>query len=554
MKIFIVATYPAMEQPIKLLIKKYKNIEIKYGIGKLEEGLKLAQNAINNDFDAIISRGGTARLLKKHLEVPIIDAKPSGNDLLKSILIAKNKKLKAAIISYANITDGATEIIELLDLDFKIHYIKDGMDLTSLLIKLKSLGYELILGDSLAVEIASDLGFQTVLFQSSYDTIKNNIDYAIMILNQINKISIIDKIKSEFFTNELSDYCILLDNKIIYYKFNHFGKLPISFGKIINIKFNYESNTNQNLKKNLFRVDNFNIEITHVFLDGKTYYLLKFTEEKIKNQYDGVYEFKLKSNLLPVKKSSAMKSIFSKIEDSIRLKKAIIMIKNNNTTLTEILNQIECSSQKYNLYIDMKEFNFSDFFKLNTKKYTFILFNNIIDPQDILKISSLQQNSTSIFIILLDSECLLTKTSIDLDYFYIPNTKDRKEDLIQVFENHINYYHDNKGFSALKVQKDMFDKNVNLLDSNLDYLIEVLIKTLAEVKSSTISYDDFMKNYKDNTTIGLDIVTENKSLEEIEKEYIKKYLVREEYNQSKVADILKVSRSTLWRKIKKYNL
>lgn len=67
MKIFIVGTYEAMVRPIEDLKNKYKNCQIDYGIAMLEDGLKLAIDAKNNGYDAIISRGGTARLIKNIL-------------------------------------------------------------------------------------------------------------------------------------------------------------------------------------------------------------------------------------------------------------------------------------------------------------------------------------------------------------------------------------------------------------------------------------------------------------------------------------------------------
>lgn len=175
MKIYIVAPYSAMEASLKKIKNNYDGVTIDYGIGNIYDGLKLAKNAGNMGYDAIISRGGTAKIIKKYMNIPLVDMKLSGNDILKAILLANNGH-RTAIVAYPNITTGAKEIIELLNLDMKIYTINDDTDITQLLIKLKKEKIDQILGDIVAVSKAKELMFETILFQSSYETIKISID------------------------------------------------------------------------------------------------------------------------------------------------------------------------------------------------------------------------------------------------------------------------------------------------------------------------------------------------------------------------------------------
>ena len=65
--------------------------------------------------------------------------------------------------------------------------------------------------------------------------------------------------------------------------------------------------------------------------------------------------------------------------------------------------------------------------------------------------------------------------------------------------------------------------------------------------------DEFeLRLIKSNIDLLRDI--SNFTLEEVEYKIIKLCLEKEEYNQTKAADSLGISRATLWRKMKKYNL
>lgn len=553
MRIYIVATYEAMVNPIKKLMKKYGNIDIDYGVGMLDDGLKLATEAKKRGYEAIISRGGTARLIRKHLDIPIIDAKPSGNDLLKSILIAKNNDLKTSVIAYSNITDGALEIIELLNLNFKVHYINDKVGLSSLLIDLKNEGYQQILGDSLAIKLSKDLNFNTVLFQTSYETLENFLGYAIMILKQTKKINEMDVIRSRFLTNAISNYCIILNNKIIFSKLENFEKIPVSYEKCINLIYEFEEIRNHKSEIKT-KIDDVNIRVTSINISNDKYYLCEFKKiEKEDNLPIGVYEFEIGNNFIPVEKSKAMKNLYLKLQKLVEKNEAIFIEKDNEYTLNEVLNYILSLNKSETILIDGDKIEIENYFESIKNDTKNIILKNIKSYEVIEGISNKNKNYDGILIIVLDKNSNLLESVDPSETIMIPGTIKRKDDLINIFNNYITNYREKHGTAALKIQDDMFENDENLLEEDLDDLLMVLRRCILEEDELLITKEIYLEHlYKiknEDTKPCRDI-----SLDQMEKEAILYQLQKENYNQSRVSEILGISRSTLWRKMKKYNI
>lgn len=550
MKIFIVATYDAMVSPIKKLIEKYDNIDIDFGVGMLEDGLKLALEAKSRGYEAIISRGGTARLIKKHMDIPVIDAKPSGNDLLKSILIAKNNDFKTSMIAYSNITDGAAEIIDLLNLDYKVHYIKNDLDISTLLINLKNEGYEQILGDSLAIKLANDLNFKTVLFQTSYDTLENFLGYTIMILNQTKKINEIDLIRSRFLTSTINDYCIILNNKIIYSNFENFEKIPVSYEKCINLIYDLEEMTRTN-KEIIAKVDGIKIRASSTNISNNKYYLFEFKRvEEAKSLPNGIYEFEIENDFIPVVKSEAMKLASEKSKELAMENEPIFIVEDNEYTLNEILGQMIKINNRETILVDYSVADRKSFEEISKFGKKNIIIKNIKEYEDLKEVIGRRGTNDGTTVVLLD------KNSKLLDYIdpkraiIVPSAKERREDLINISNNYIVHYHEKYGTSALKIQDELFEEEF-LLEKNLDELLNALRNTIFEENRVLITKENYLNYFENFESISM---YQDITLDELEKEVILYQLEKEEYNQSKVSEILGISRSTLWRKMKKYDI
>jgi PAS domain S-box-containing protein len=82
--------------------------------GLLEEGLACAQKAALEGCQVIISRGGTANLIQKNLNLPVVEVRVTGYDILHTLseFIGKNKTI--GVIGYRNVVRGCRAISQML--------------------------------------------------------------------------------------------------------------------------------------------------------------------------------------------------------------------------------------------------------------------------------------------------------------------------------------------------------------------------------------------------------------------------------------------------------
>lgn len=89
-RILGIAPYENLKNAMVTEAAKYEDIEMVVYTGNLEDGAQLALQHMNEGFDILISRGGTAELIRKIASIPVIEITLSINDILRAILLVGN--------------------------------------------------------------------------------------------------------------------------------------------------------------------------------------------------------------------------------------------------------------------------------------------------------------------------------------------------------------------------------------------------------------------------------------------------------------------------------
>ena len=131
----------------------------------------------------------------------------------------------------------------------------------------------------------------------------------------------------------------------------------------------------------------------------------------------------------------------------------------------------------------------------------------------------------------------------------IPPLRERQEDIIEIANHYLNLYSSRYGKSNLKFD----NKTINNLlkyswPGNIRELRHTIEKAVILSESDVLSISDLRI---ENEFIS---PTDKLSLDEIEKRAILKVLKKYKWNHSHTADELKIARTTLIRKLKKYGL
>jgi transcriptional regulator with PAS, ATPase and Fis domain len=187
-KILGIAPYEELNHSMHVIGEQYPEVETTIYTADLVEGQNLAAKLYTNGYDAIISRGGTAKLIRKVVSLPVIDVSLSIYDVLSSIRLAENYTQNFAIVGYPSITEKAHLLCDLLGYKIEIHTIDETIDAHEILDTLAEKNYELILCDAITNRIALLKSLNTILITSGLESIKSAYEDALSIIDHVQQV------------------------------------------------------------------------------------------------------------------------------------------------------------------------------------------------------------------------------------------------------------------------------------------------------------------------------------------------------------------------------
>lgn len=181
-KILVVAPYQGMAQSITEMTKDRDDIEVTIQIGDLSTGQRIAQELAHNNYDVIISRGGTAEMIRQAVETPVVEASISVYDVLRSIKMAESYSGEFVIAGFSGITDCAKVLRDLLHYDMNIVTFQSTEEVEPTLLRLKNQGFSLALCDVISSTTAHKLGMNSILIPSGRESIEAALNEAIKLV------------------------------------------------------------------------------------------------------------------------------------------------------------------------------------------------------------------------------------------------------------------------------------------------------------------------------------------------------------------------------------
>ncbi|HWP50897.1 MAG TPA: PrpR N-terminal domain-containing protein, partial [Clostridia bacterium] len=181
LRILGIAPYEGMKNLMSGLTAEYPQIELSVFVGDLEKGVEIAKNSFYDNYDLVISRGGTATMLQQQISLPVIAIEVSMYDILCAIKLANCLNGKIAIVSFSNITSSAKMLCELLGYDVDIFTIESPDMAEPALLELKDKRYQAILCDAISNTTAKRLGINSYLITSGLDSIRQAFEHALLL-------------------------------------------------------------------------------------------------------------------------------------------------------------------------------------------------------------------------------------------------------------------------------------------------------------------------------------------------------------------------------------
>lgn len=198
-RILGIAPYLNLRNSMVTLAEKYKEVEITAYTGNLEDGVQLALQHMNQGFDLILSRGGTAKMIQEVASIPVVEIPISVNDILRAILLLENLTEPYAIVGYPNITQPAHILCEMMNYQMNIITIHHPNELDEALQKLKKEGIHFVLCDVITETVTREAGLEPILILSGTEGIESAIEISINMCRAMEE----TKERSRLFTKAL---------------------------------------------------------------------------------------------------------------------------------------------------------------------------------------------------------------------------------------------------------------------------------------------------------------------------------------------------------------
>jgi transcriptional regulator with PAS, ATPase and Fis domain len=174
-----IVPYEGMKPLLSKLAEEYENIDLTILVGDLKKGVEIAQSNFHENYDVIISRGGTAKLLRQSVSLPVIEINTSAYDILRTLKLSGADTKKVAIVGFSAITEQSLFLKEVLPYTMDVYPINSADEALIVLKHLMSSGYHAVLCDMITYTTAQTLGMDAFLITSGMESIRAALETAV---------------------------------------------------------------------------------------------------------------------------------------------------------------------------------------------------------------------------------------------------------------------------------------------------------------------------------------------------------------------------------------
>lgn len=580
MKILLIAPYPGLIEMIKNS-NVPKDIELKTAVANLEEGKKIAKLAEDQGYDLIISRGGTATMIQEVVSIPVVHIEINGYDILRAFTLISGIKQGVALVGFANITQGAATICNILGYEVEIITINSRNEVKDHLEHLKERNFNVVVGDVVTIDVAEEIGLRGVLITSGKEALADAFEESKRTFHLVRRLE-----KKFYYFKEafhLLPYPLALINNndevlyknMMYEQDNRYHEIS-SRPSVLEVV----QSVIKSRKEQLMEVEHENnIYELHLFLidEEEAVVGVSIRFSRYKEERDVVNVLHKPVNYPLIGNSDYVRELSEEIQKKSLSDQNFSIVGEIGTGKFTLAQTIHCTKHMTKasmVVIEGKYLNANDSViedierKIQTVKYGSVVIKDLdlisSEAQDALYNVLTRKPATMRVIALsnrsLDQLLFNEKLNRELHAFITEHVlsilplRDRKEDIRDFIDYFLADFTVYQGSETLGMKEEAIDY---LLMSdwpgNIRQLKEIVNEASSATTNNFIELDDVEK-IVNNSHSGREDYGQNSLLEgtlqEIESKVIRLVLQQENNNQSKAAERLNINRSTLWRKLK----
>lgn len=582
MHILFIIPYLSMKKDVQSILKRYPYVEASYAVGNVEESIAITEDILKHtSIDAIISRGGTAEILRAHFSIPVFSIPMTSNDLGKALYSIKTDK-KVALVGYPTITMCAA-YLETKNFGREDIYTVTQSDKIPEVIKMvKEKGYDLLLCDVISSEVAASFQLETKILLSSLENIQLSIDEAVYFYSQ----------RRAGLQAETIQHTILKERDIYYVSINNMGKVISSnlpghvvvdeLMELVETFFvSYLLTSTTVRTAQLSDGQRLLFYLQKQIKAGTTYYIVTIKPndfDQISKDY-GIRLFRFNSHdptqdARNLKTSLSLGQIRSKLRPFFAPQDDLVIYGERGTgkidsALYIALNQ---KSRFPIAWIDAQSMNesmwsyfFDSFLPMASEPFTIIIQNiQQCDGEKIKRFSFLRRRDKIPHRLLftldavdesLSSQLTLLEESPVVQFFRMPSLSERRSELVDIIDIYLKKYKIQTNKPIAGFEPKALDLLVNhSWPGNLEQLQRVLRTLFSKTTNYYLTEDEvslllFEENqWREAGTVGK--IPHDRPLAEIIYNIVCQVMREEEMNQTRTAKRLQIGRTTIWRILK----
>lgn len=188
-KILLLAPYEGLKELAMSVAEEYPDASIHVYKGNYENGPHLLLELDGTEhYDAVITRGGTAELCRKVTSLPVIEIYINAFDIIRIMKLAEGYSGKKALLAYPSLVKSFAELGELLGYSVPAYRYQQHKEVNGLIQQLKSEGYELLIGDPIVYQAAQEAGMKSILLTSGTEGVRSSIEETVRLCSALTRV------------------------------------------------------------------------------------------------------------------------------------------------------------------------------------------------------------------------------------------------------------------------------------------------------------------------------------------------------------------------------
>lgn len=168
-----ISPYDGMKDLMLNIAQQRNDIELTAFVGDLQEGVNIVEQNLTPEINGIVSRGGTAEMIRAKFAIPVTEIHLTVYDILRAMRLAQTFSEKFAIVGFHSVTTCARPLCDLMKMDIPIVTVHSAKEAEGSIDQLRSDGYHVILGDMITATKAQQQGMNGILITSGVESIQD---------------------------------------------------------------------------------------------------------------------------------------------------------------------------------------------------------------------------------------------------------------------------------------------------------------------------------------------------------------------------------------------